>query len=444
MKFKIQPYLNRSLPGNEDISIYLEKSNVFIYVDLIFRVAVLTIGILANYFYQKENLPIAVSILLLNIIILYITIYYGKRRLKGIQIYLKQRIIAFSQFNQSTFQKKPDEYKLFIYSQRINLFKNLVYSFIFTACSLVMFYSILNTFWLIISGISMFTYTNILGFKYQGIFIKREIVKAYFQGKKLNGNEVKNLKEYLDQENFIQDKSVSFWNDKFIVSLKKDFNIYKEKLDTFLLESVFIGALTFTTFIQIMALDNNDKGQFINKVVSIFNNPIIKWFDNEHLHLQLDFGFGLLILGSVLTSIMYMVILIKRFPVIKSIENVKGSLDLAQFYNQKEEDILEKENKDYYTSQIQVQIAKCEEQKIILDSNFRIISFFRMSGLLCFFSVLLIATMMINFYFFVISTIIVSYVFIASRMMEENKLLKYFILDKKGKQRQTKNQRKFK
>jgi type III secretory pathway component EscR len=139
-----------------------------------------------------------------------------------------------------------------------------------------------------------------------------------------------------------------------------------------------------------------------------------------------------------------MVILIKRFPVIKSIENVKGSLDLAQFYNQKEEDILEKENKDYYTSQIQVQIAKCEEQKIILDSNFRIISFFRMSGLLCFFSVLLIATMMINFYFFVISTIIVSYVFIASRMMEENKLLKYFILDKKGKQRQTKNQRKFK
>jgi hypothetical protein len=137
-----------------------------------------------------------------------------------------------------------------------------------------------------------------------------------------------------------------------------------------------------------------------------------------------------------------MVILLKRFPIIKSIENVRWLLNMAKYYNTKEESEQNIYPKEDYSKQIQFEIARCEEQKIILDSNFRIISMLRMAGLLSFFFVLLVATLMIDIYFFAFSTCLMLYVVVAAKLMEENKLMK-FIMDNRAINKTKKNKRKF-
>jgi len=251
---------------------------------------------------------------------------------------------------------------------------------------------------------------------------------------------LKKIKDYLNIEDFINDSSLHFKNDMFILKLDKDFNIYKEKLETFLLESVFLGALTFTTFIQI--IDNWNWLEYMDSFNLLKNGLTPKIWDGSKLKETL--GFGFLLVGSVVSSIMYMVILMKRFPIIKSIENVRGHLKMAQFYNEKENNETSIASKEIYTQQIQVEIAKCEEQKIMLDSNFRIVSFFRASGLfsffmvllvatmmiswVSFFMVLLVATMMISWVFFMSALIVVLYVVFAAKMIDDDTQWRRFIM----------------
>jgi hypothetical protein len=446
--FGLRPYLSRITPGNEDISIVLKGSYVFILIDLFFRFGLLITGMILVFYASNHvsihNVGIALGSLVLNFIFLFITIYYGKRRINGIQVYLKYRLLSYNYYLDNLPVKRPSQHSLFIYSDSSD--KNVRFAFFYAlgftlfSCLLIYITSPIN--WItILSSLLSFLISFLLGWRYATIFIKREITKVCFSGKELSTIELERVRKYLDRELFIQDTSISFWNDKFIVGLEKEFKIYKEKLDTFLLESVFLGALTFTTFIQIID-DKSFLNKYLGRLFSFFmdSSQTEVWIKNK---LDPTFGFSILLLGSVLSSIMYMIILIKRFPIIKSIENVKGHLKMAEFYNSKEEATESDDLKPDFTKQIQVEIAKCEEQKIILDSNFRIISFFRMMGLLSFFVVLLVATMMINFYFFIFSLILVLYVFIASRMIENNNWMKYFILDNRSRKKKKKNQKKF-
>jgi hypothetical protein len=231
----------------------------------------------------------------------------------------------------------------------------------------------------------------------------------------------------LNEERFIQNYDLDFWNDKYIAELDKDFNIYKEKLETFLIESVFLGALTFSSVIQIMGLDGNEKEEYIQFVNGFLTNPSLDFKLEDHLSLKL--GFGFLLVGSVISSLMYMVVLFKRFPIIKNIETVRGLLNIAKFYNEKEEEVKEKWKKDHYTKQIQVQIANCQEQKLLLESNLKIISMFRFAGLFCFLMVLIIASWMISFSLLMAAVFVMVYLFIASRVIEDNALLKKYVFD---------------
>lgn len=268
-----------------------------------------------------------------------------------------------------------------------------------------------------------FIYSNI----YSCIFIKRDIEKVYFRGRLLSEAELLQLKMYLNEERFIQNFDLDFWNDKYITELDKDFNIYKEKLETFLIESVFLGALTFSSVIQIMGLNGNEKEEYIQFVNGFLANPTFDFTLVDHLSLK--FGFGFLLVGSVISSLMYMVVLFKRFPIIKNIETVRGLLNIAKFYNDKEEEVKEKWKKDHYTKQIQVQIANCQEQKLLLESNLKIISMFRFAGLFCFLIVLIIASWMISFALLLAAVFVMLYLFIASRVIEDNTVLKKYVFE---------------
>ncbi len=415
--FGVKPLLSRNDPKNEAISVFLGNSYQFLWIDITVRIIVFLIVIWKQEFVW--------ALLLLNFSFLLVTTYYLKRRFKGIQTYLHSRLIAYPDFRQSLESKN----KLFIYPEKsFNKIKySLFYSFVFVLLSCSLLFKDNNQLF-VIKFVAVF-FAAVISFyfawRYSAIFLKRDVSSVYIQGEKVNNKKLTQIKDYLNIEDFINDSSLHYKNDMFILKLDKDFNIYKEKLETFLLESVFLGALTFTTFIQIID-DKNLQDYMIS--FKLFLKNMLKpeiWAGSK---LQETLGFGFLLVGSVVSSIMYMVILMKRFPIIKSIENVRGHLKMAQFYNEKENNETSLASKEIYTQQIQVEIAKCEEQKIMLDSNFRIVSFFRASGLLSFFMVLLVATMMISWIFFMSALIVVLYVVVAAKMIDDDTKWRRFIM----------------
>ena len=414
--FCLKPLLSRNNPKNESISVFLGNSYQFLWIDIAVRIVVFLIVL-----WKKEFVW---ALLLLNFSFLLVTTYYLKRRFKGIQTYLHSRLIAYPDFRQSLESKN----KLFIYPEKsINKIKySLFYSFIFVLLSCSLLFN--QPYDLQINIVAVFLAAVIsfyFAWRYSAIFLKRDISSISIQGEKVNIKMLKKIKDYLNIEDFINDSSLHFKNDMFILKLDKDFNIYKEKLETFLLESVFLGALTFTTFIQI--IDNKNWLEYMDSFKFFLKNVLTSeiWDGSK---LKETLGFGFLLVGSVISSIMYMVILMKRFPIIKSIENVRGHLKMAQFYNEKENNETSLASKEIYTQQIQVEIAKCEEQKIMLDSNFRIVSFFRGSGLFSFSMVLLVATMMISWVFFMSASIVGLYVFVAANMIDDNTQWRRFIM----------------
>jgi hypothetical protein len=423
-----KPYFNRNAPSSEEISIYLHKSAFFIYADILFRTIVGLVGILIAY-YKGFTLGLGIVFYTLHFLLLFITIYYAKRRVRAANVYLKNRIMAYEGYVNEGFTKEPERQRLFIYSDISNsLPRALVYGLIFAIASSAVFwfsgsFDLYHLLFLMISFLTGFIYANV----YSCVFIRRDIEKVYFRAKLLSEPELQQLKMYLNEERFIQNYDLDFWNDKYIAELDKDFNIYKEKLETFLIESVFLGALTFSSVIQIMGLDGNEKEEYIQFVNGFLTNPSLDFKLEDHLSLKL--GFGFLLVGSVISSLMYMVVLFKRFPIIKNIETVRGLLNIAKFYNDKEEEVKEKWKKDHYTKQIQVQIANCQEQKLLLESNLKIISMFRFAGLFCFLMVLIIASWMISFSLLMAAVFVMVYLFIASRVIEDNALLKKYVFD---------------
>lgn len=418
--FGLKPLLSRNDPKNEEISVVLGNSYHFLWIDIAVRVVVFLIVIWRPEFVW--------ALLILNFSFLLVTTYYLKRRFKGILKYLNSRLIAFPDFRESLESKK----KLFIYPEKsINKIKySLFYALIFvllSCCPIIICVKQLVILKIVIVFLAALI-SFFFAWRYSAIFLERDLHSVYFRGKKVTNQKLEEIKDYLNKEDFVNDSSLNFRNDKFILDLDKDFNIYKEKLETFLLESVFLGALTFTTFIQI--IDGKDWQEYMNSFESFFQHV---WNTKmwDHGKLKETLGFGFLLVGSVVSSIMYMVILMKRFPIIKSIENVKGHLKMAQFYNEKEENESSEKSKIVYTQQIQVEIAKCEEQKIMLDSNFRIVSFFRASGLFSFFMVLLVATMMISWVFFLSALLVVLYVVVAAKMIDDDTIWSRFIMSKK-------------
>lgn len=423
-----KPYFNRSTPGSEEISIYLKQSPFFIYADIVFRTIVCLFGIIIASC-RGYTAGLGMAFYTLHFVLLLITIYYAKRRVNAAKVYLKNRILAYEGYADAGFTKEPERQRLFIYAETSNiLVKSFLYGIIFSFVSSALFLFSASIEWhhLFFLGLSFLTgfiFANI----YSCIFIQRDIEKVYFSGKPLSELDLLQLKQYLNEERFIQNFDLAFWNDKSIAELDKDFNIYKEKLETFLIESVFLGALTFSSVIQIMGLNGNEKEEYIQFVNDFLENPapVLNMVD----HLSLKFGFGFLLVGSVISSLMYMVVLFKRFPIIKNIETVRGLLNIAKFYNDKEEEVKEKWKKDHYTKQIQVQIANCQEQKLLLESNLKIISMFRFAGLFCFLIVLIIASWMISFALLLAAVFVMLYLFIASRVIEDNTVLKKYVFE---------------
>lgn len=159
----IKPYFNRMAPSSEEISIYLNKSSFFIYADIIFRIVVGFVGIIIGL-KKGYTLGLGIAFYVLHFVLLFITIYYAKRRVNAASVYLKNRIMAYEGYADAGFTKEPERQRLFIYSDTSNvLLKSLVYGLVFCLVSSSIFWLSSSFAWyhvffycLVFSGIHLF------------------------------------------------------------------------------------------------------------------------------------------------------------------------------------------------------------------------------------------------------------------------------------------------
>jgi hypothetical protein len=160
------------------------------------------------------------------------------------------------------------------------------------------------------------------------------------------------------------------------------------------------------------------------------------WDEQEYLFL--------VAIGSIICSVLYISVLIKRFVIILKIETLFSEINKALAWNRREEDALANEmrtriegsnelihkefkrKRKYYTEKLQIQLAKCTQIGSAIETNIQVASFLRNIGLYTFFIVLLIGTMMLDPQFTFVLSFILIYAMVGSAFMHEGSNLRSF------------------
>lgn len=161
----------------------------------------------------------------------------------------------------------------------------------------------------------------------------------------------------------------------------------------------------------------------------------------------------LIAIGSILCSVCFIAVLLKRFPIIVGIENFASEINKANVWNTREEHIQLKkiefdiesklvdavsnevvigkyeERRDAYTERLQSQLAICELQANRLETNIKTISILRTFGLFIFYFVLSISTLMIDYVVSVFLFVILTYSIFGAQIMNDESIF-YWVFSK--------------
>lgn len=185
--------------------------------------------------------------LIINIVLFLLTLYGTNRRKVSILNFIDMRLKVDEKFGKSEIN----------YSSNFN---NTAFYFYVTLSAVVFLFSLLifvisriipnsesGTF-IIVSLILTFVYGLVLR-HYRMNFISKGIVGVTLNGRKFSEEEVKEFMVFLYDEK--KEEEGYYVNDSLLHDIERNANIYKQRVETLLIEAVFIGALTFGTFIQL-------------------------------------------------------------------------------------------------------------------------------------------------------------------------------------------------
>ena len=408
-------------------------------------------------------------IVVLNISLTLLTLFSTARRRISIYDYYKTKIISHQEYGlfnisfTSNFNSSPFK---FITCIGATIFTILNFMCLHKGAEGFndFFQAVVNIAVVIISFGGYF----LLVWVYRYNWVSKKIVRISINKKKLNKAKKEELKTFLSY--YEEDSDVHYINDRLLHEIENKANIFKQRLDTLLLESVFIGALAFSTFIQIVSPESLEhfgssaktKGEFkpwvYNRMHHIADGfPVLQ---NEIRESQKDEAeqyedgkikpwteqeyYLVIATGSLICAVLYISVLLKRFPIIKSIENLFSNLKSAENWNRREEDILLQEvraeiddspeiirhklkvKRQYYTERLQQRLAACQLIKNNIHTNLKIISTIRTIGLYSFFFVLLTATSMISPSLTTLFVFILAYALIGSIFMHEDGKVRSF------------------
>jgi hypothetical protein len=168
----------------------------------------------------------------------------------------------------------------------------------------------------------------------------------------------------------------------------------------------------------------------ISKYESIMKSS---WDEQEYIFL--------IAIGSIICSVFYIAVLIKRYPIVISIEKLIAEINKAKIWNDREEsmqnrkletemmhmpdDFIDTYDKkiDYFSERLQNQLAICESVASKIETNIKIVSIFRSIGLGLFFIVLLISTHMIDSSVSLFLFIIITYAIFIAEILNDNSFI---------------------
>lgn len=389
------------------INIKLSSQYSLLFSDMVLRVLILIFSAFSN-----STSPI--TVVLINLITIFIFFYFIKRRKLGIVSYVKTRSKSYSKFSTSKREINCEVHG----DKGIFTFITLINSFIIIASIMATFpdgdeNDIVYPIFLLLSFI-----ISVLLFKYNhDNFINENIISVEIDGESIPHNDFINYKNFLERDYVNNSDELFFDNDDWIIDIGRRLNEYRTNAETFLIESVFLGALTFSAFLAIVGpegyeyTDHNSKeliDGFIGAISEFNFVEILTYFNNVN---KIYF---LIAAGSIICSVFYIAVLLKRYPIIRNIEILSSGLDRAKVWNDREEKILimELENSElksdsekmkmlkskriYYSDRIQFELANCEKYRIEIETKFKLISMIRLVGLYIFFLVLFISSRIIH------------------------------------------------
>ena len=225
-------------------------------------------------------------------------------------------------------------------------------------------------------------------------------------------------------------------------------SLLKDSLDSkykFIRLSTLSARLTLCNEIN-QVFDDNEKTTKRVRALLIRINPSLiskynsimksSWDEQEYIFL--------IAIGSIICSVFYIAVLIKRYPIVISIEKLIAEINKAKMWNNREENmynkkietemmhmpddlILQYDRKiEYYTEKVQNQFAACENFASKIETNISIISLFRSIGLGMFFTILLISTLMIDYSISIFLLIVITYAIFVAEILNDNSIITSF------------------
>lgn len=185
--------------------------------------------------------------LIFNVVLFLLTLYGTNRRKVSILNFIDMRLKVDEKYGKSQINYTSN-------------FNNTAFYFYVTLSAVVFLFSLLifvifkfipisesGTF-LILSLVLTFVYGLVLR-HYRMNFISKGIVSVRLNGRQFSNEEVKEFMVFLYDEK--KEEEGYYINDSLLHDIERNANIYKQRVETLLIEAVFIGALTFGTFIQL-------------------------------------------------------------------------------------------------------------------------------------------------------------------------------------------------
>ncbi len=199
-------------------------------------------------------------------------------------------------------------------------------------------------------------------------------------------------------------------NDEAIADSENKLNSITSKLDAYVLESALLGALSFSGFLQIMAaniLSFEDLEKFGNSVNQFITNLILfDWDANQVILAELAAKKSLFSLVSVETlvcSLFFMMVIAARLRFSNVGDKIQYFISVAKAYNQKEELLIEKGEKEKWVKRLDKINRKIRDNLKLADEYLTIIEpintyllYFRNGGIIMFFLILITCSLFIS------------------------------------------------
>lgn len=384
----------------------------------------------------------------LQVFTTFFTIYISNRRSKAICSFLEMRLLSEqSEDNEEGVQTKKSIqfYDIDLHTKTVDIKSNGLFVFllflipVFSAAGIFGHYVGQFTLdsdvrpILILFGSSIGFY--FLYWKFKDVFISTRISEIKKNGRKLSKKRQEDLLNFISRDFTLdQEVELSEKNDFLIIELQTKIKIFRERLENLSLEGVFLGALSFATLMQLIGPENIDS---LSKMVlnhdgtEMYFDSMLQqislqqsWFVAKSSELRLATGIAIITIGSLLASVFYIIVLIKRFSILKSIEFAQLKIERANSWNDREEKELREKNilkSIRFTDQIQIELASANQICQEIQSNISLVSLIRTFGIFSFFVVILVTAAMIHHYLFVFSLLVALYGLLASLLMN-NKL----------------------